>query len=200
MALPFSEDRFDAAVMALVLFFVPDPAKGVAEMVRVVCPGGTVANYVWDMLGGGVPLEPIQIEMRAMGATPLLPPRSDASRMEALRDLWAGAGLNAIETREITVQRTFTDFDDFWTTTLRGSSVGSTIGAMAPGDVELLKGGCAPACHRMPRGASPMVRVLTRLRVACQINSVRFGSKADLAAPFTHVRFTPNSGHQTVWS
>ena len=139
MALPFSEDRFDAAVMALVLFFVPDPAKGVAEMMRVVCPGGTVANYVWDMLGGGVPLEPIQVEMRAMGVTPLLPPRSDASRMEALRDLWAGAGLDAIETREITVQRTFTDFDDFWTTTLRGSSVGPTIGAMALGDVELLK-------------------------------------------------------------
>ena len=120
MALPYSEDRFDAAVMALVLFFVPDPAKGVAEMMRVVCPGGTVANYVWDMLGGGVPLEPIQVEMRAMGVTPLLPPRSDASRMEGLRDLWAGAGLDAIETREITVQRTFTDFDDFWTTTLPG--------------------------------------------------------------------------------
>lgn len=139
MALPFSEDRFDAAVMALVLFFVPDPAKGVAEMMRVVCPGGTVANYVWDMLAGGVPLEPIQVEMRARGVTPLLPPRSDASRMEALRDLWAGAGLDAIETREITVQRTFTDFDDFWTTTLLGSSVGPTVAAMAPGDVELLK-------------------------------------------------------------
>lgn len=139
MALPFSEDRFDAAVMALVLFFVPDPAKGVAEMMRVVCPGGTVANYVWDMLGGGVPLEPIQVEMRAMGVTPLLPPRSDASRIEALRDLWTGAGLDAIETREITVQRTFTDFDDFWTTTLLGSSVGPTVAAMAPGDVELLK-------------------------------------------------------------
>ena len=139
MALPFSEDRFDAAVMALVLFFVPDPAKGVAEMMRVVCPGGTVANYVWDMLGGGVPLEPIQVEMRAMGVTPLLPPRSDASRMEALRDLWTGAGLDAVETREITVQRTFADFDDFWTTTLLGSSVGPTIAAMAPGDVELLK-------------------------------------------------------------
>ena len=38
MALPFPQDRFDAAVMALVIFFVPDPARGVAEMVRVVCP------------------------------------------------------------------------------------------------------------------------------------------------------------------
>jgi SAM-dependent methyltransferase len=139
MALPFSEDRFDAAVMALVLFFVPDPAKGVAEMMRVVCPGGTVANYVWDMLGGGVPLEPIQVEMRAMGVTPLLPPHSNASRMEALRDLWTDAGLDAIETREITVQRTFVDFDDFWTTSVLGSSVGPTVAAMAPRDVELLK-------------------------------------------------------------
>src|SRR4029077_13116131 len=35
MALPFPVDAFDAAIMALVIFFVPDPAKGVAEMARV---------------------------------------------------------------------------------------------------------------------------------------------------------------------
>jgi SAM-dependent methyltransferase len=139
MVLPFSEDRFDAAVMALVIFFVPDPAKGVAEMVRVVCPGGTVATYAWDMLGGGNPLEPIHAEMRAMGLTPLLPPSSGASRMEALRNLWTGAGLDAVETQEITVQRTFVDFDDFWTTSLLGASVRPTVAAMASDDVALLK-------------------------------------------------------------
>src|SRR3982751_4835087 len=32
MALPFPDDTFDAAVMPLVIFFVPDPEKGVAEM------------------------------------------------------------------------------------------------------------------------------------------------------------------------
>ena len=42
MALPFASGTFDAAVMALVIFFVPDPAKGLAEMVRVVKPGGSV--------------------------------------------------------------------------------------------------------------------------------------------------------------
>ena len=56
--LPFPESRFDAAVMALVIFFVPDPAKGVAEMVRVVGPGGTVAAYAWDIVGGGSPTSP----------------------------------------------------------------------------------------------------------------------------------------------
>jgi ubiquinone/menaquinone biosynthesis C-methylase UbiE len=33
------------AIMALVIFFVPDPAKGVAEMTRVVRPDGTIAAY-----------------------------------------------------------------------------------------------------------------------------------------------------------
>jgi ubiquinone/menaquinone biosynthesis C-methylase UbiE len=139
MALPFSNAAFDAAVMALVIFFVPDPAKGVAEMARVVCPGGSVAAYAWDMMGGGFPLESVRIEMRALGTTPLSPPSAGASRMDALKELWAGAGLTAIETREITVQRTFANFDDFWATSLKGSSVGPTIAAMPPGDVEVLK-------------------------------------------------------------
>jgi ubiquinone/menaquinone biosynthesis C-methylase UbiE len=139
MALPFAAGRFDAAVMALVIFFVSDPAKGVAEMARVVCPGGMVATYVWDVFGGGFPPEPFHAEMRALGLTPLRPPRSDVSRMEALRDLWTSANLDAVETREIAVQRTFADFDDFWTTSLLGSSIGPTVAAMAAGDVERLK-------------------------------------------------------------
>ena len=79
MALPFPDRRFDAATMALVIFFVPDPAKSVAEMVRVVVSGGSVATYAWDMFGGGFPVEPIQAELRAMGVEYSLPPSSDAS-------------------------------------------------------------------------------------------------------------------------
>jgi hypothetical protein len=37
------------------------------------------------------------------------------------------------------VQRTFADFDDFWTTSLMGSSVGPTVAAMASGEAERLK-------------------------------------------------------------
>jgi SAM-dependent methyltransferase len=139
MALPFSDDSFDAAVMALVIFFVPDPAKGLAEMVRVVRPGGMVATYVWDMFGGGFTLEPIQAEMRAMGLTPVLPPSASASRMEALRALWTGAGVEAVEAREITVQRTFSDFDDFWATSLLAASIRPMVSTMASDDLELLK-------------------------------------------------------------
>jgi len=139
MALPFPAGRFDAAVMALVLVFVPDPRKGVEEMVRVIGPGGIAATYMWDMLGGGFPLDPILAEMRAMGFSPMRPPRMEASQIETLRGLWTGAGLEAVETREITVQRTFADFDDFWTSCVRAPSIGPTVATMSAGDVVKLK-------------------------------------------------------------
>jgi len=114
MALPFTDNSFDAAVMALVIFFVPEPKQGVAEMKRVVKPGGMVSAYVWDILEpGGFPIGPMQEELRAMGRTPVLPPRPEVSRMDALRALWVDAGLTDVATREITVARTFDDFEDF---------------------------------------------------------------------------------------
>ena len=139
MVLPFPADEFDAATMALVIPFVPEPIKGVAEMARVVRPGGMVAAYIWDMLGGGFPLDPIRIEMSAMGLTVVNPPRLEASRIEVLRELWTRAGLSEVETREITVHRTFPDFEDFWTTSLLAPSMQSVIPATAPNDIELLK-------------------------------------------------------------
>jgi ubiquinone/menaquinone biosynthesis C-methylase UbiE len=139
MDLPFESKRFDAAVMALVIFFVPEPAKGVAEMVRVVRPGGMIAAYAWDVLNGGFPFEPIQAELRALGVTPSLPPSPNASRVDVLRELWARAGIEAIETREITVRRTFADFEEFWRQSTLTGSTPATLAAMAPGDVEQLK-------------------------------------------------------------
>lgn len=139
MALPFPADRFDAAVMALVLVFVPDPAKGVLEMVRVVRPGGLVAAYMWDMLGGGFPLDPILAEMRAMGIAPLQPPQLEASRMGVQRDLWTGAGLEQVETLEIRVERAFADFDDFWAASQGSPSIKATMARMDSDEAVRLK-------------------------------------------------------------
>lgn len=150
MALPFADSSFDAAVMALVLVFIPDPARGVGEMVRVVVPGGAVVAYMWDMLGGGFPLDPIYSEIQAMGIAPLRPPSMEASRMEALQDLWIGAGLEDVQTREITVHRTFANFDEFWTTNLKSPVLRPTVAAMKPGDVEALR---SRVQARLPAGA-----------------------------------------------
>jgi len=138
-ALPYGDRAFDAAVMALVIFFVPDPAKGVAEMARVVRPGGGVSAYAWDILGGGFPFAALQEEMAALGVPPLWPPSVDAARLEALRALWAGAGLVQVETREITVQRTFADFASFWRIAQSGPRLAPRLAKMAPADVVSLQ-------------------------------------------------------------
>jgi hypothetical protein len=108
-------------------------------MARVVRPGGPVASYAWDIEGGGFPHEPLLAEMRAMGLPPIRPPSFAASRMENLRTLWTGAGLDRIETREITVQRTFADFDDFWNVALLGAIIKATVATMTPDQLDRLK-------------------------------------------------------------
>ena len=159
MALPFPEDTFDAAVMPLVIFFVPDPARGVAEMARVVCPGGIVTAYAWDMDSGGFPYAALQSEMREMGIDVPVPPSPDASRIDAMRDLWNGAGLDSVETREINVERTFADFEDYWATVLGGPSVGSLLAAMASDDLALLK---ARMSARLPPDATGRITYSAR--------------------------------------
>lgn len=139
MAEPYPDDTFDAAVMPLVIFFVPNPAKGVAEMARVVRPGGLVTAYAWDMPGGGFPYELLRLELRAMGAAVPEPPNADASGENAMRSLWTGAGLEAVETHEIAIQRTFVSFDEYWATIRGGPSVGPLLGAMEDDDLARLE-------------------------------------------------------------
>jgi SAM-dependent methyltransferase len=139
MALPFQDDAFDVAVMPLVIFFVPDPAKGVGEMVRVVGPGGLVSAYAWDMAGNGFPYESLRAEMHEFGMSVPTPPSPESSAIDALQALWEGAGLAAVETRPITVQRTFAHFEDYWTAVHGGPSVSKRLASMAPRDHAALK-------------------------------------------------------------
>lgn len=127
MQLPFADASFDAAVMALVLFFVPQPARGVAEMARVVRPGGTVCAYAWDILGGGFPFAPLGREMRNLGMQPPLPPSVEAADIERMAALWREAGLVDVKTRTIEVARRFPDFEDLWESVLLGPSVRQTL-------------------------------------------------------------------------
>jgi len=113
-ALPFADRSFDAALMALVISFVPDPAKAVREMARVTRPGGTVATYMWDAAGGGIPVEPIHAAMRSLGLEAPHPPGLTVARQDSMQALWQQAGLQSIETRAIRIEVSFSGFDDFW--------------------------------------------------------------------------------------
>jgi ubiquinone/menaquinone biosynthesis C-methylase UbiE len=139
MKLPFENGSFDVATMALVLFFVPEPSQGVAEMARVLKPGGTAAAYAWDMFGGGFPQEPVFIELRAMGLEPPGAPRPEASKREVMQDLWTAAAFVDVETRVIEVERTYESFDDFWSSLQGSPSIKAVTATMRPGQTDELK-------------------------------------------------------------
>lgn len=139
MALELPDASFDAAAMALVLFFVPQPERGVAEMVRVVRPGGVACAYAWDILNGGFPLAALQQEMRSLDIPVVYPPSVEAAQLDRMRALWSEAGLRDVETTQITVQRTFADFEDLWETSLLSASMANRILNLDAGTRETLK-------------------------------------------------------------
>jgi SAM-dependent methyltransferase len=130
--LPFAAQHFDVAVMALVIAFVPEPAKAVAEMRRVVRPGGLVASYMWDLPHGGVPLSPVSAGLKAMGIERVNPPSPQASRMDVMEAMWRDAGLRGVETRRLEIDVQFENFEEFWnSTTLPVGPMGQTIKALS---------------------------------------------------------------------
>ncbi|MXP65171.1 SAM-dependent methyltransferase [Roseomonas sp. M0104] len=124
-ALPVPDASFGAVVSGLVLNFVPDPAKAVAEMRRAARPGGTLAAYVWDYADG------MQMMRRFWDAAGALDPaarerdealRSPLCRPDALRARFGGAGLRGVEVTAIEVPTVFHDFEDFWRPFLGGQA------------------------------------------------------------------------------
>jgi len=157
--LPFAADSFDAASMALVITFVPDPLEAAQEMARVVRPGGTVATYMWDFPAGGFPLEPISAALNAMGMAPLLPPNRDASRRESMQAIWKQAGLQSIDTDVIRIQVAYSDFDDFWdSNSVPIGPSGKAIADLSPRERDELKSRLREQLPSPPTAASPMKR------------------------------------------
>ncbi|PPQ35303.1 class I SAM-dependent methyltransferase [Rhodopila globiformis] len=114
-ALPFADAAFDRAFSMLVLQFIPDAARAVAEMRRVVRPGGTVAAAVWDAYGGMLRTRLIW-DTAAMLDPAFEPPlfRSLSAPGE-LVTTWREAGLVDVEETDLVIRMEFADFDDYWT-------------------------------------------------------------------------------------
>jgi len=157
--LPARHGRFDAALSALVLNFVPHPERMIVEMAHAVRPGGVVAVYVWDYAGGmelirgfwdaAVTLDPAASALDEGRRFPLC-------TRPALAGLFESAGLGAVEARAIDVPAVFRDFDDYWEPFLSGqgpapgycAALGRTGG---PRCADL----CAARCPQGPTGRSP---------------------------------------------
>ena len=139
LALPFAPASFDQAVMALVIFFLPDPAKGVAEMARILRPGGTASTYAWDYLGVGSPTLPIQRTLEARGHNAPAVPNAIASSIPELRRLWSLAGLGNIETHSIDIVMRFENFAAYWAMMLRIPRTGPMLASLPPSESEAVR-------------------------------------------------------------
>lgn len=138
-ALPYADASHDVAVMPLVIFFLPDPALGVAEMARVVRPDGWVAAYAWDMLGGGFPYRMLRSALADLGIEAPMPPNPQVSSLEALRNLWQQAGLRDIRTEVFRVERRFDSFEAFWDIVLCGPIIASIVAELSPEQLSRLQ-------------------------------------------------------------
>ncbi len=121
--LPLPDASVDCAVSGLVLTFVPDAPSALAESLRVVRAGGTVAAYVWDYAGrmelmrrfwdAAAALDPVAAEIDEGPRFPLAHP-------DALAALFTDAGCSAVEVTALDVPTVFADFDDYWEPFLGG--------------------------------------------------------------------------------
>lgn len=130
--LPLPDAGFDIAVSALVLNFVPDPVRMLAEMRRVTRPGGTVAVYVWDYAGT------MEFLSRFWDAAVELDPgaaglhegrRFPAANADGLAGQFDRAGLDAIAVEPLTIETRFASFDDYWSPFLGGQGPAGTYAA-----------------------------------------------------------------------
>ncbi len=122
-ALPSDAGIYDAVVSGLVLNFVTQPERALADMARVARTGGTVAAYVWDYAGqmqlmryfwdAAVALDPSALDLDEGRRFPICQP-------EPLAKLFRAAGLRDVETHAIDVPTIFRDFDDYWSPFLGG--------------------------------------------------------------------------------
>ena len=132
--LPWQEGVFDTALAQLVVNFMRDPYAGVAEMRRVVRPGGIVGACTWDYGDGMRMLRVFWDAARALDSD--APDESRTMRFRTageLEELWRAVGFDDVETAPLVVETTYADFDEFWQPlTLGVGPAGSYVGSLEP--------------------------------------------------------------------
>lgn len=114
MSLPFGDDEYDVAVMALVIQYVADRAKAMSEISRVVRKGGTIAAYVWSGPLEGHPLQPLREAINSVGGPDSGRPGNQVRTNDSLVDLFTAAGLEGVDSCSLQIKIDFSDFDDYW--------------------------------------------------------------------------------------
>ncbi len=167
------DDAFDVVVCREGLMLAPDPAVALAEMRRVLRPGGRLAVAVWGPRAGNPWLGILFDAVTAVTGMPVPPPGlpgpfslADASDLSARL---AGAGLEAVRVEEVAEPLDVPTFDDWWRTvpTLAGP-LATVIASLPPDVAEAIRAHAAAAIeeHTGPTGVHlPGVSLVGSARV-----------------------------------
>ncbi len=144
-------ESFDAALCMLALMFFPDPARGAAEVRRVLRRGGRAAVCVWGSIERA-PFPGILLDVLAHHA-----PAHRAELLSSftladpdrLRGALTSGGFAHVEVTPVTRHVVFEGFDDFWEPLAAGGARASQILLAMPD--EQRAAACADMRARMAR-------------------------------------------------
>ncbi|MED5541744.1 MAG: hypothetical protein VX983_06615, partial [Actinomycetota bacterium] len=95
---------------------------------------GVISAYVWDIFGGGLPMEPINAQLRVLDIPHPVAPSAEVSGINSLESIWLEAGLKEVEVKQISVDRNFENFEQFWNLSHNSPSVGPLLSKL-PADI-----------------------------------------------------------------
>jgi len=150
-ALPFSDDRFDAALAQLVVHFMSDPVGGIREMARVTRPGGVVATCVWDHAGGKGPLALFWETARSLDPSVADESHLPGVRQGHLEELFGLAGLREIESAVLSADLEHPSFEAWWEPFEAGvGPAGAYVAGLEPERRAALRDRCRAALPEGP--------------------------------------------------
>ncbi len=112
--LPYEDRQFDGALAQLVVHFMADPVRGLAEMRRVTRRDGVVAASVWDYAGGRGPLGVFWDAARAIRPDVEGESNLAGTRAGWLLELLAAAGLRDVTGSVLSVTIDHPTFEAWW--------------------------------------------------------------------------------------
>ncbi len=152
---------FDAAVSGLVHNFLPQNDRALAEMKRVVRPGGMIAIYVWDYSGR------MQLLRHFWNAAVTLDPTAldlDEGRRFSdcepgkLAEQFKRAGLDNVRVTPIDIWTEFKNFDDFWQPFLGGQGPApSYVSSLEPRPLAALRDRLLAGLPTAVDGSIPLI-------------------------------------------
>lgn len=133
-ALRFKDASFDHTMSLLVMNFIPDHNKAIAEMRRVTRPKGVVSSCVWDYNEGMQSLRFFWDEVVALdpGIAPKDERNMKLTREGQLGELWRKAGLVNVQEKPLVIDQAFSSFEDYWGPFLTGVGPGGAYVVSLP--------------------------------------------------------------------